>query len=112
MIMMINFIFIPVVLSLLVLVNFFLIQKSWSQTKQSIYECGFSPKYSARLPFSLRFFLLALLFLIFDVELTLVILFPLAYFTKTFLTSIVLFCLFLFIGLLHEWNEGRLRWIK
>lgn len=103
---------IPLIILALVAVNFFLIQKKFLKNKISIYECGFSPKFSARLPFSLRFFLLALLFLIFDVELTVVIIFPMVYFSSAFILSIVFFCIFLFLGLLHEWNEGRLRWIK
>jgi NADH:ubiquinone oxidoreductase subunit 3 (subunit A) len=103
---------IPLIIRALVILNFVLIIKKSSQKKASIYECGFSPKFSARLPFSLRFFLLALLFLIFDVELVLVILFPIIESSVSRVISITVFCSFLFLGLLHEWNEGRLSWVK
>nr|AZH80874.1 NADH dehydrogenase subunit 3 [Caridina novaecaledoniae] len=81
--------------------------------KSSPFECGFDPKSSARLPFSLRFFLIALIFLIFDVEITLIL--PLASimnFTniKSWIFTGLFFLLILLLGLYHEWNQGALEW--
>nr|AZH80859.1 NADH dehydrogenase subunit 3 [Caridina cf. nilotica 1 VDM-2018] len=81
--------------------------------KSSPFECGFDPKSSARLPFSLRFFLIALIFLIFDVEITLIL--PLASimnFTniKSWVFSGTFFLMILLAGLYHEWNQGALEW--
>nr|AZH80880.1 NADH dehydrogenase subunit 3 [Caridina zeylanica] len=81
--------------------------------KSSPFECGFDPKSSARLPFSLRFFLIALIFLIFDVEITLIL--PLASimnFTniKSWIFTGVFFLILLLLGLYHEWNQGALEW--
>nr|QNH82292.1 NADH dehydrogenase subunit 3 [Notocochlis sp. HL-2020] len=83
--------------------------------KNSPFECGFDPIKSARLPFSLRFFLLAIIFLIFDVEI--VLLFPvLASMSISFSYSLMICCsiflLILIIGLFHEWNEGSLDWAQ
>nr|YP_009498518.1 NADH dehydrogenase subunit 3 [Parasesarma pictum]AWK60831.1 NADH dehydrogenase subunit 3 [Parasesarma pictum] len=81
--------------------------------KNSPYECGFDPKGSARLPFSLRFFLIAVIFLIFDVEITLLL--PIASTLNLtnifswFFTSIT-FLLILLIGLYYEWFQGALNW--
>nr|YP_010952715.1 NADH dehydrogenase subunit 3 [Trapezia guttata]WMQ53135.1 NADH dehydrogenase subunit 3 [Trapezia guttata] len=81
--------------------------------KNSPYECGFDPKKSARLPFSLRFFLIALIFLIFDVEITLLL--PVASIfniTNTFswIFTTFMFLLILLLGLYYEWNQGALEW--
>nr|QTC08129.1 NADH dehydrogenase subunit 3 [Parachauliodes buchi] len=81
--------------------------------KSSPFECGFDPKNSARLMFSLRFFLIAVIFLIFDVEIALLL--PLIMTTYTsniniWLWTSFLFILILLIGLFHEWNQGALDW--
>nr|UAA82791.1 NADH dehydrogenase subunit 3 [Tarebia granifera] len=83
--------------------------------KNSPFECGFDPMKSARLPFSLRFFLLAIIFLIFDIEI--VLLFPvLASMSNGFnlylAVGIFSFLVILMVGLFHEWNEGSLSWAQ
>nr|UOU85025.1 NADH dehydrogenase subunit 3 [Ephemera danica] len=81
--------------------------------KSSPFECGFDPKSSSRLPFSLRFFLIAVIFLIFDVEiallLPLIILFSTSTMTYWFYIG-SFFILILLLGLYHEWNQGALNW--
>nr|YP_010160573.1 NADH dehydrogenase subunit 3 [Grapsus albolineatus]QRH17761.1 NADH dehydrogenase subunit 3 [Grapsus albolineatus]UBD09495.1 NADH dehydrogenase subunit 3 [Grapsus albolineatus]UKS08544.1 NADH dehydrogenase subunit 3 [Grapsus albolineatus] len=81
--------------------------------KNSPYECGFDPKGSARLPFSLRFFLIAVIFLIFDVEITLLL--PIAStlnITNVFswITTTLIFLIILLFGLYYEWYQGALNW--
>nr|YP_010362090.1 NADH dehydrogenase subunit 3 [Chalcophora japonica]UNQ87650.1 NADH dehydrogenase subunit 3 [Chalcophora japonica]UVV34752.1 NADH dehydrogenase subunit 3 [Chalcophora japonica]WCO87672.1 NADH dehydrogenase subunit 3 [Chalcophora japonica] len=83
--------------------------------KSSPFECGFDPSSSARLPFSLQFFLIAVIFLIFDVEITL--LFPLIFTIKmvkitNYLAISLFFLSILLAGLFHEWNQGALNWAK
>lgn len=83
--------------------------------KNSPFECGFDPIKSARLPFSLRFFLLAIIFLIFDVEI--VLLFPVlaSIFGRFRLKTLIgcsIFLVILIVGLFHEWNEGSLDWAQ
>lgn len=73
--------------------------------KQSPFECGFDPLDTGRLPFSLRFFLLAIIFLVFDIEIAL--LFPIIIgmkllYVKTVIFAGVAFLIVLLLGLCHE----------
>nr|AKR07167.1 NADH dehydrogenase subunit 3 [Pseudorhaetus sinicus] len=81
--------------------------------KSSPFECGFDPKSSSRLPFSLQFFLIAVIFLIFDVEIALLV--PLISILKISKISLLIsissfFIWILLVGLYHEWNQGALEW--
>nr|QZK21278.1 NADH dehydrogenase subunit 3 [Amitermes sp. ANIC 0017] len=81
--------------------------------KSSPFECGFDPKNSARLPFSSRFFLIAVIFMIFDVEIALLLPMPITMMTsniKSWLIISSVFLMILIIGLYHEWNQGSLEW--
>nr|YP_010117772.1 NADH dehydrogenase subunit 3 [Diplonevra funebris]QPN53545.1 NADH dehydrogenase subunit 3 [Diplonevra funebris] len=81
--------------------------------KCSPFECGFDPKSSSRLPFSLHFFLIAIIFLIFDVEIALILpmIITLKYSNLFMWTMTSMFFIFiLLIGLYHEMNQGALNW--
>nr|AEP27700.1 NADH dehydrogenase subunit 3 [Rhopalapion longirostre] len=102
-----------IILLLIMLINFFSKKTFMDREKSSPFECGFDPKSSARLPFSLHFFLIAVIFLIFDVELTLIL--PMILTMKIsnmifYVSTFSFFIMILVIGLYHEWNQGALNW--
>nr|YP_009937133.1 NADH dehydrogenase subunit 3 [Subclytia rotundiventris]QNT26369.1 NADH dehydrogenase subunit 3 [Subclytia rotundiventris] len=81
--------------------------------KSSPFECGFDPKSSSRIPFSLRFFLITIIFLIFDVEIALILpIIMIIKFSNLMMWTItsIIFIMILLIGLYHEWNQGMLNW--
>lgn len=83
-----------------------------SSEKLAPYECGFEPFEDARLPFDVRFYLVAVLFIIFDLEVT--FLFPWAV-TFSKLGAAAFWAMMMFLGLLvvgfiYEWRKGALSW--
>lgn len=80
--------------------------------KVAPYECGFSEFDNARLPFDVRFYLVAILFIIFDLETA--FLFPWALSFRTIgwfgFYSMVAFLGLLVIGFIYEWKKGALEW--
>uniref|UniRef100_E2FFJ8 NADH-ubiquinone oxidoreductase chain 3 n=1 Tax=Pseudocolaptes boissonneautii TaxID=329508 RepID=E2FFJ8_9FURN len=100
---------------ILTTLNFWLAQTNPDSEKLSPYECGFDPLGSARLPFSIRFFLIAILFLLFDLEIALLLPLPWATQLQSPLstlnwTSIII--LLLTLGLVYEWTQGGLEWAE
>nr|QJS35675.1 NADH dehydrogenase subunit 3 [Megalocottus platycephalus]QJS35688.1 NADH dehydrogenase subunit 3 [Megalocottus platycephalus] len=99
----------------LAIVSFWLPQMTPDHEKLSPYECGFDPVGSARLPFSLRFFLVAILFLLFDLEIALLLPLPwgdqLTTPLVTFLWATAVLTL-LTLGLIYEWLQGGLEWAE
>nr|YP_010701448.1 NADH dehydrogenase subunit 3 [Channa ornatipinnis]WCJ52957.1 NADH dehydrogenase subunit 3 [Channa ornatipinnis] len=99
----------------LILISFWLPQKAPNPEKLSPYECGFDPLGSARLPFSIRFFLVAILFLLFDLEIALLL--PLPWSNQlpspllTFFWASAILTL-LTLGLIYEWAQGGLEWAE
>ncbi|MFC1481952.1 NADH-quinone oxidoreductase subunit A [Candidatus Neomarinimicrobiota bacterium] len=82
--------------------------------KQSIYECGEEPVGSAWIQFNIRFYVIALIFLIFDVEV--VLLFPWAVVFKDIglvaFVEMAIFLIVLTVGLVAVWRRGDLDWVK
>nr|YP_010759041.1 NADH dehydrogenase subunit 3 [Gymnothorax nudivomer]WEX31951.1 NADH dehydrogenase subunit 3 [Gymnothorax nudivomer]WNH23240.1 NADH dehydrogenase subunit 3 [Gymnothorax nudivomer] len=99
----------------LIFVSFWLPQMNPDSEKLSPYECGFDPLGSARLPFSMRFFLVAILFLLFDLEIALLLPLPwanqLMTTTQTLLWATLIIIL-LTLGLAYEWAQGGLEWAE
>nr|WNH37005.1 NADH dehydrogenase subunit 3 [Erotelis smaragdus] len=100
---------------LLTTVSFWLPMMNPDQEKLSPYECGFDPLGSARLPFSLRFFLVAILFLLFDLEIALLLPLPWGNQLPTPILTFswaTLVLLLLTLGLIYEWTQGGLEWAE
>nr|YP_010893070.1 NADH dehydrogenase subunit 3 [Spirobolus walkeri]WJR82401.1 NADH dehydrogenase subunit 3 [Spirobolus walkeri] len=84
-----------------------------SRKASSPFECGFDPFQSNRMVFSLQFFLIAVIFLVFDVEITILLPVPVLL-TKipptSLLPTFALVMTILIIGLIYEWTKGALSW--
>lgn len=108
------FIFAFVLSGVIVLASYVLGVKKPDSEKSNVYECGFSPYSDSRSQFEVRFFLVGILFIIFDLEIS--FLFPWSVTLSEFSTelwgywSMIIFLGVLTIGLVYEWLKGGLEW--
>jgi len=101
--------------SLLVIASFLLAPNKDDREKSSSYECGFEPFEDARTNFDVHFYIVGILFLIFDLEIA--FLYPWIYsvvYYKTFFTinfmTVLFFLTLLAIGFVYEWRKDALSW--
>jgi NADH-quinone oxidoreductase subunit A len=107
------FLFIAIILSFgFVLANFLAAPSNPDPEKLSAYECGFEAFDDSRIEFDVRFYLVAILFIIFDLEIA--FLFPWAISLGNIgalgFWSMMIFLSVLTIGFIYEWKKGALEW--
>ena len=107
------FVFVALIISIgFIVLNFLFSPKNPDPEKLSAYECGFEAFGDSRMEFDVRFYLVAILFIIFDLEIA--FLFPWAVSLGSIGTlgfwSMMIFLLVLTVGFIYEWKIGALDW--
>jgi len=107
------FLFVALTLSIgFIVLNFLFSPKNPDSEKLSAYECGFEAFGDSRMEFDVRFYLVAILFIIFDLEIA--FLFPWAISLGSIgalgFWSMMIFLFVLTIGFVYEWKKGALDW--
>uniref|UniRef100_A0AAU7LKQ7 NADH-ubiquinone oxidoreductase chain 3 n=1 Tax=Syrbatus sp. 2 RRMO-2024a TaxID=3154168 RepID=A0AAU7LKQ7_9COLE len=110
-------IFFLMIFIMIVMMTYLFYSLSWKSLmdneKSSPFECGYEPKNSSRIPFSINFYIMALIFLIFDIEFSLMI--PLIYININMMNFLII-SLFIFfmltLSMLYEWKQKTLNWLK
>ena len=114
-------IYLPIILLMLVALAFglgsvvfssLIGEKKYSKVKMAPYECGCEPVGTARERFPIKFYLIAMLFILFDIEA--VFLYPWAILYKKLglfgLVEMGVFVVILFVGYIYVWKKGALEW--
>jgi NADH-quinone oxidoreductase subunit A len=106
------FIFSLLLSAIIILLSYLLASQQSDNEKLSAYECGFTPFDDARNKFDVKFYVVAILFIVFDLEVSL--LFPWVAAVDTISTvaywSVFVFLVILTIGFIYEWIKGALDW--
>nr|YP_010227779.1 NADH dehydrogenase subunit 3 [Schlechtendalia peitan]ARW70228.1 NADH dehydrogenase subunit 3 [Schlechtendalia peitan]UDD86542.1 NADH dehydrogenase subunit 3 [Schlechtendalia peitan] len=95
---------------LLMLIN---MKMKFNYNKSSPFECGFDPFNKSRIPFSLNFYLIAIIFLIFDIEISIIMPMIMNFKISNMINLNILFLtffMFMIITLFYEWKFGSLNW--
>nr|YP_009938256.1 NADH dehydrogenase subunit 3 [Hyalopterus pruni]QNU07675.1 NADH dehydrogenase subunit 3 [Hyalopterus pruni]UFY97917.1 NADH dehydrogenase subunit 3 [Hyalopterus arundiniformis] len=108
--MMILFLVLMMLFTLMILIN---MKMKFNYNKSAPFECGFDPFNKSRIPFSLNFYLIAIIFLIFDIEISIIMpmilnfkISNMLYFNLMFM----IFFMFMIITIFYEWKFGSLNW--
>nr|AKM70072.1 NADH dehydrogenase subunit 3 [Myzus persicae] len=95
---------------IMILIN---MKMKFNYNKSAPFECGFDPFNKSRIPFSLNFYLIAIIFLIFDIEISIILpmimnfkISNMLYFNLMF----SMFFMFMIITIFYEWKFGSLNW--
>jgi NADH-quinone oxidoreductase subunit A len=112
-----NFILIYLLIStilgiLFIILPMVLIPRNLDEEKLSAYECGFDPFQDARLKFDIQFYIIAILFIIFDLELIFLLPWLINFEVFGFLGFLIMsiFLILLIIGFIYEWIKKALNW--
>tara|TARA_Y100001970_G_C13787012_1_gene628311 strand:+ start:143 stop:511 length:369 start_codon:yes stop_codon:yes gene_type:complete len=107
------FLAIAVILSMgFIIINYIFSPKKPDPEKLSAYECGFEPFNDSRMEFDVRFYLVAILFIIFDLEIAFLFPWAISLGKIGFLgfISMMIFLGILTVGFIYEWKKGALDW--
>ena len=107
------FLIIALILSFgFIIINFLFSPKKPDPEKLSAYECGFEPFNDSRMEFDVRFYLVAILFIIFDLEIAFLFPWAISLGKIGFLgfISMMFFLVILTVGFIYEWKKGALDW--
>tara|TARA_Y100001970_G_C13773208_1_gene621558 strand:- start:193 stop:561 length:369 start_codon:yes stop_codon:yes gene_type:complete len=107
------FLIIALILSIgFIVLNFLFSPKKPDPEKLSAYECGFEPFNDSRMEFDVRFYLVAILFIIFDLEIAFLFPWAISLGQIGFLgfISMMIFLGILTVGFIYEWKKGALDW--
>nr|YP_009675762.1 NADH dehydrogenase subunit 3 [Aphis citricidus]QDD68876.1 NADH dehydrogenase subunit 3 [Aphis citricidus] len=98
------------IFTIMILIN---MKMKFNHNKSAPFECGFDPFNKSRIPFSLNFYLIAIIFLIFDIEISIILpmilnfkISNMLYFNLMFM----IFFMFMIISIFYEWKFGSLNW--
>ena len=92
--------------------TFFSTRLCWLSAEERPFECGLNSGSYCVIPFSFQFLLVAILFLIFDVEISLIVPFSLESWGLFSLNNVFFILLLLLFGLWYEWKGGKILWTK
>nr|AKM70229.1 NADH dehydrogenase subunit 3 [Anoecia fulviabdominalis] len=110
MLMLIMTFILTLMLMIMMMIN---MKMKFNYNKSAPFECGFDPFNKSRMPFSLNFYLIAIIFLIFDIEISIILPMILNFKMSNMLyynLMFMMFFLFMILTIFYEWKFGSLNW--